>query len=123
MPEGMTVKLTAQPQRLVETAPYTNPNKPQNNLMNTDKVGLGKVQLTDGDLKLEKQSSKEGNKMNTMQFNLTGSVTNFKSGTQQMDTKFGQGLQTMPSKGNFGMSGAIDGFSHHQRLQMAMRLE
>jgi len=111
MPEGMTVKLTAQPQRLVETAPYTNPNKPQNNLMNTDKVGLGKVQLTDGDLKLEKQSSKEGNKMNTMQFNLTGSVTNFKSGTQQMDTKFGQGLQTMPSKGNFGMSGAIDGFS------------
>jgi len=111
MPEGMTVKLTAQPQRLVETAPYTNPNKPQNNLMNTDKVGLGKVQLTDGDLKLEKQSSKEGNKMNTMQFNLTGSVTNLKSGTQQMDTKFGQGLQTMPSKGNFGMSGAIDGFS------------
>jgi len=110
MPEGMTVKLTAQPQRLVETAPYTNPNKPQNNLLNTDKVG--KVQLTEGDLKLEKQSSKEGNnKMNTMQFNMTGSVTNLKSGTQQMDGKFGQGLQTMPSKGNFGMSGAIDGFS------------
>ena len=132
MPDGVAVKLTAQPQRLIETAPYTNPNsKMQNNMLNTDKGALSKVQFTEGDLKLEKQSSSakgilllyekanilykkiDGNKMGTMQFNLTGSVTNLKSSTQQ----FGQGLQTMPSKGNFGMSGAIDGFSAPPKIQ------
>ena len=112
----MTVKLTAQPQRLIETAPYNANSKMSSNLLATDKVAL-KTEETN--LKLEKQPSKEAlsstNKMGTMQFNMTGSVTNLKGSTQQLETKFAQGLQTIPSKNNFGMTGAIDGFSAPQK--------
>jgi polo-like kinase 1 len=116
MPDGVAVKLTAQPQRLIETAPYNPSSKMSSNLLATDKVAL-KTEETN--LKLEKQSSKEvlisSNKMGTMQFNMTGSATNLKGSTQQLETKFAQGLQTIPSKTNFGMTGAIDGFSAPQK--------
>jgi len=55
MPEGVTVKLTAQPQRLIETAPYNPNSKMSSNLLNTDKVAL---KTEENNLKLEKQPSR-----------------------------------------------------------------
>lgn len=66
MPQGNTVKVTVQPQRLIDTAPQgqlNNPKNPQNqrnNLISTDKIAMNKTPDANGfeSAKLERQSSK-----------------------------------------------------------------
>jgi len=118
LPQGNTVKVTVQPQRLIDTAPQGQMNSlrsPQNqrdNLISTDKITISKA--PDAGTKLEGQTSKEGLGANTMQFNMTGSTNNAKDSvrpttSQQKDLKLSQGLKTGPSSGNLGMTGATTG--------------
>jgi len=94
LPQGNTVKITVQPQRLIDTAPQSQPNSaglnPRNNLISTDKVTVGK------DLNLE--ASKVGQTLgaNTMQFNTTSSK----------DFKMTQGTKNNGAS-NFASTGAL----------------
>jgi len=117
LPQGNTVKVTVQPQRLIDTAPQGQLNgakNPRDNLISTDKIGLSKSPDANGPTKLEGQSSKEGIGANTIQFNMTASTNNMKDSVrpttvQQKDLKLSQGLKTNPSATNFGATGAING--------------
>jgi len=125
LPQGNTVKVTVQPQRLIDTAPQGLNSKgaygQKGNLISTDKVSLNKQYDANGTeaIKFDKQASKEGwnagaTNAGTMQFNMTGSTTNIKdglkpNGTQQKDFKSTQGLKTVPSGTNLGFTGTLGG--------------
>jgi len=115
LPQGNTVKITVQPQRLIDTAPQGQPNavkNPQNqrtNLVSTEKVPTGIA----GAPEMTKQPSKEAIGTATMQFNMTSS-SNMKDSlrpgtTQQKDMKSSQGLKGAPSSSNFGAPGVVSG--------------
>jgi len=93
LPQGNTVKITVQPQRLIDTAPQSQPNSaglnPRNNLISTDKVTVGK------DLNLEASKAGQTLGANTMQFNTTSSK----------DFKMTQGTKNGAS--NFASTGAL----------------
>jgi len=125
LPQGNTVKVTVQPQRLIDTAPQgqlQNNSKsiqnPRDNLIMTDKALINKVQTPNGqDLKLEKQSSKEGwnstgGPVGTMQFNSTaGNLKDQRPTTgSQTNLKSTQGLKTTGPL-NMEASGKITGSS------------
>jgi len=105
LPQGNTVKITAQPQRLLDTAPQGQqnnsklPQNQRNNLISTDKISANNANTTEA-TKLEKQTSKDGfNPTGTLQLNGT-STTNMKDSmrpntVQQTDFKSTQGLKTM----------------------------
>jgi len=127
LPQGNTVKMTVQPQRLIDTAPQGLQNNSKaaynqkGSLISTDKVSLNKqYQDTNTEAtKFDKQSSKEswntgGVNAGTMQFNMTGSTTNLKDGlktssSQPKDFKSTQGLKTVPSGGNLGFTNTMGG--------------
>jgi polo-like kinase 1 len=80
LPQGNTVKITVQPQRLIDTAPQSQPNSAglnsnqRNNLISTEKVSLGGKELTT-------EASKAGLNIaaNTIQFNNSTSSKDFKT--------------------------------------------
>jgi len=107
LPQGNTVKVTVQPQRLIDTAPQGQLNDGKSgqraNLISTEKVSLGK------------EVTGTEQPAGTMQFNMINS-TNLKDSlrpttVQQKDFKSTQNLKTGPSSTNFGPPGGAVGGS------------
>jgi len=102
LPQGNTVKIAVQPQRLIDTTPQgqqnavKNPQNQRSNLVSTEKVPTG----IGNEPELTKQPSKEAIGTGTMQFNMTSS-SNMKDSmrptTIQKDMKSSQGLKGAPS--------------------------
>jgi polo-like kinase 1 len=124
LPQGNTVKVTVQPQRLIDTAPIGNqpssklaPNQ-RSNLISTERVSLsskpqtpgGTIGGTIGDTQ---GLTKDGfnPQQTTSNFNVTGSVTNLNRpqtvGSGAKDFKSTQNLKTLPN--GFGSTGGITG--------------
>jgi len=109
LPNGNTVKMTVQPQRLVDTQPVNQqsmskiPSNQRNNLVSTDRVPLSKGSE---DAAGNNQLGTIGT--GTMNFNAT-STTNLRPTSQQKDLKSTTtGLKGVPSgTTNFGSTGGM----------------
>jgi len=117
LPQGSTVKITVQPQRLIDTAPQSQPNSAQlpssqrGNLASTEKVSELKRSEQDDANKLNKQSKEALNQpAGTMQFNMTSS-SNMKDPlrSSQKDMKSTQGLKTGQMTGFISPNAAAQG--------------
>jgi polo-like kinase 1 len=113
LPQGNTVKISVQPQRLIDTAPQgqqnavKNPQNQRTNLISTEKAPVAGVNGPE----LTKQNSKEAIGTATMQFNNTNSnmKDSLRPGTQQKDMKSSQGLKNTASSSNFNAPGVVSG--------------
>jgi polo-like kinase 1 len=110
LPEDSTVKVTAQPQRLIETTPVNQDAKPQNshrnNLISTDRAGFKKPQSTEITQNLERQSSTKGdeaisgNPMGTLNLHAGSSTVRPSTAQTNLDFKSSQGLKSLRSASN-----------------------
>jgi len=106
LPQGNTVKMTVQPQRLMETQPVNQQStskagsgNPRNNLINTDKISL----------KNQEEPAQNNNQLGaaTMNFNMTTSTQNLRPTSQQKDMKGSQGLKPIMGGTNFASTGGV----------------
>jgi len=110
LPQGNTVKITVQPQRLIDTAPQgqqnvKNPQNQRTNLVSTEKVPTG---ITGPEM--TKQPSKEAIATGTMQLSTSNMKDSLRPTTvQQKDMKSSQGLKGAASSSNFGAPGVVTG--------------
>jgi len=135
LPQGSTVKLTVQPQRLIDTAPQSQPNSAQlpssqrGNLVSTEKISDFKPRSPEEDAnKLNKQSSKEGLNLPgaTMQFNMTNGSNmkdTLRSTNNQKDMKSSQGLKTAQMTGFTSPNGVGGSISSGNRAKPSGRNE
>jgi len=86
LPQGNTVKVSVQPQRLIETQPINNqpssnklPSNQRNNLISTDKIALKGQNIDEGGLAANNQLG------GTMNFNASASNPNLRPTSQQKD--------------------------------------
>jgi polo-like kinase 1 len=105
LPQGNTVKVSVQPQRLIETQPITNqpssnklPSNQRNNLISTDKIAL-KGQN-------EEVLAANNNQLGgTMNFNASASNPNLRPTSQPKDYKSTQGFKGTATDANFMSTG------------------
>jgi len=109
LPEGSAVKITVQPQRLVDTVPLNqesdikSQNNQRKNLINTDRGGLKKsqneaAQNADQQVNSKGEENIIGVAGGTMNFNASRPVTS----QQNNDLKSSQGFKTLQSGNNLG---------------------
>lgn len=136
LPQGNPIKVTQQPQRLIDTAPISNPNNKlapnqRSNLISTDRVSLSKPQTPGGNGEipggpLERQPSKNDawNPGATNNFNHTNSTNALKDSirpntVQQKDFKSSQTLTNLQTMKTVNSGGALPTMSTNPNLNAA----
>jgi len=106
LPEDSTVKITVQPQRLIETTPVNQEIKSQrNNLVSTERAGFKKPQSTETTQNLERQPSNKddamiGTQMGTLNLNIGSNTVRPSTSQSNTDFKSSQGLKSLRSATN-----------------------